>query len=73
MNEEQFIFGVLSLLSLLCALGLIFVKIDNSEKNAAKIFLVASLYKYRLFKYFAALCCLIISIISGLKAFGVLQ
>jgi hypothetical protein len=71
MNETKEIFAFLSAFAVLCAVGLLFVRTEKDESQKVSKFIpMAGLYQYKWFKYLAALACLIISIIAGLKAVG---
>jgi hypothetical protein len=71
MNETKIIFGFLSLFAMLCAIGILFLKTVRAEaQKVSKLFPMASLYQYKWFRYFAALACLIISVVAGLQVFG---
>lgn len=71
-NETQFIFGFLSFFAMCSGIGLLFVKIEESETNKiSKLILMSSLFQYKWFKYFAALACFILSIITGLEALNI--
>jgi len=71
MGETFFIFWFLSAFSIVCGIGLLFVKTNKEEADQVSKFLPgASLYQYDLMRYLGSVICFVL---AGFAAFMAIQ